>query len=197
MNNKFQHSKIKTTTVLTLGFFLVLMSACSKITESSLNKSKTIHLVDGSTVLLNKNSSITYDESFKDRHVELDGEAYFVVKKDAVPFVVSTKLGDIKVIGTEFNVKTSDTQMEVEVEKGSVEMSINEQVQKLIRGESAVFDKSEQLFEKGKAEFKHRIWTKDFQDDLNVVGNEAKKSGREIGKEFKKLGRKIKDEIDD
>ena len=40
------------------------------------------------------------------REVKLKGEAYFEVVKNAeAPFVVKTDLGDIKVLGTQFNVK--------------------------------------------------------------------------------------------
>ncbi|MBO9684330.1 MAG: FecR domain-containing protein [Flavisolibacter sp.] len=75
-------------------------------------KSKsTISLPDGTVVMLNANSRISYNEKFKGdtREVTLSGEAYFDVAHDAVhPFIVHTKTGDIKVLGTTFNVKAFD-----------------------------------------------------------------------------------------
>jgi transmembrane sensor len=67
----------------------------------------TIRLKDGSKVILNKNSRLTYTNGFeKDlRFVELTGEAFFSVTKDALhPFVVSVNNSQIRVLGTKFNV---------------------------------------------------------------------------------------------
>lgn len=65
-------------------------------------------LADGSEVWLNAGSNLKYSTQFghKNRRVILDGEAYFEVHKDSIQqFVVSTSYLDIKVFGTEFNVK--------------------------------------------------------------------------------------------
>lgn len=184
-------------TLLTLTLGALIASSCNTTNISSYNEKQSIHLPDGSIVLLNKNSTVRYNTSFEDRSIELDGEAFFIVEKGKVPFVVTTPSGTVTVLGTAFNVKSDDEQLEVEVEKGSIEMKVDEQIQKIKRGECAIYNKSKDLFEKGKAEFEHHIWTEDFQDDLEEIGHEIKKSGRKIGKEFKKLGRKIKDEIED
>jgi transmembrane sensor len=64
-------------------------------------------LPDGTTVLLNAASSLTYPTQFngKQRTVELKGEAYFeVAKRKAMPFVVKTSDIEIKVLGTHFNI---------------------------------------------------------------------------------------------
>jgi ferric-dicitrate binding protein FerR (iron transport regulator) len=65
-------------------------------------------LPDGSVVWLNSGSRISYPANFTDslREVELEGEAYFDVAKNAGhPFTVRTRDIDIKVLGTVFNVK--------------------------------------------------------------------------------------------
>lgn len=64
-------------------------------------------LADGSKVWLNSASSLRFPTSFTGdiREVELDGEGYFEVAKNAnKPFHVKTKTQDIEVLGTHFNV---------------------------------------------------------------------------------------------
>jgi transmembrane sensor len=67
-----------------------------------------IVLPDGSKVWLNAGSTLDYPKQFKGktRAVQLQGEAYFEVAKNAKqPFIVHTKTFDIKVLGTGFNVR--------------------------------------------------------------------------------------------
>ncbi|ANH80586.1 hypothetical protein A8C56_05940 [Niabella ginsenosidivorans] len=67
-------------------------------------------LPDGSKIWLNAATSVRFPVSFsglKERRVELDGEAYFEVAKDASkPFIVHSRQQDIKVLGTHFNVNS-------------------------------------------------------------------------------------------
>lgn len=88
-----------------------------------------IVLPDGSKVWLNAGSKITYGDDFGDaeRHVQLTGEAYFDVLHDASkPFIIHTKAMDIKVLGTEFNVKSypDETTTETSLIRGSVEITL-------------------------------------------------------------------------
>lgn len=65
-------------------------------------------LADGSKVWLNAASVLKYPVSFnnKDRNVELSGEAYFEVAKNAdKPFRIKIRDAKIEVLGTEINVK--------------------------------------------------------------------------------------------
>ena len=62
-------------------------------------------LPDGSTVWLNSGSKLSYPSRFaKNRHITLEGEAFFEVQKGR-PFIVSTNFNDVQVKGTSFNVK--------------------------------------------------------------------------------------------
>lgn len=64
-------------------------------------------LICGSEVWVNSGSEIHYNENPNDsaRIVNLEGEAYFSVKRhNDIPFIVSTKYLDVKVLGTQFNV---------------------------------------------------------------------------------------------
>lgn len=65
-------------------------------------------LTDGTEVWLNSLTSIKYDPTFngENRVVYLDGEAYFEVKENKQkPFIVKTSKGEIRVLGTKFNVE--------------------------------------------------------------------------------------------
>jgi len=64
-------------------------------------------LPDGTHVWLNNVSTLHYPTSFpgKDRTVELSGEAYFEIAKDAArPFFVKVKDETVQVLGTSFNI---------------------------------------------------------------------------------------------
>lgn len=68
----------------------------------------TIHLTlsDGTRVWVNAGSRIKYPVQFakRSRNVTVKGEAFFDVRHDGRPFIVSTMLGDVKVLGTTFDV---------------------------------------------------------------------------------------------
>jgi transmembrane sensor len=86
------------------------LSALNGITFASLTTPKGKHyqiiLPDGTKVWLNASSTLTYPLKFEkgNRKVELNGEAYFEVVHNNKPFIVGTKLQDITVLGTKFNV---------------------------------------------------------------------------------------------
>jgi len=78
-------------------------------------------LTDGSTLILNTDSAVTFDYAGDRRGVTLlSGEAYFEVQPDkARPFIVTTAQGTVRVVGTRFTVKTGDV-TQVDVESGIV-----------------------------------------------------------------------------
>ncbi len=84
-------------------------------------------LTDGSAIFLNKNSTLKIASGFdkKKRRVELAGEAFFDVASDSTkPFVVEAGLGQIRVLGTSFQVKAyPSSNLEVFVEEGRVELT--------------------------------------------------------------------------
>ena len=72
-----------------------------------------VTLPDGTIVWLNVESTLRYPSRFagKERIVELAGEAYFKVSKDAEhPFVVRTKHLTTRVLGTSFNFRSYDNE---------------------------------------------------------------------------------------
>ena len=91
---------------------------------ASLGEQKSITLDDGSIVTLNTRSKVdvAYDDNV--RRIELVyGEALFDVAKDPErPFQVFTERGMVRAIGTVFSVRVLDTNVEVLVEEGIVEV---------------------------------------------------------------------------
>ena len=81
-------------------------------------KNLELTLPDGSTVILNRNTRITYPRSFSmgERNVTLGGEAFFsIVRDDESPFTVDAGKARVRALGTSFNVRTSDKDSPVEV----------------------------------------------------------------------------------
>lgn len=77
-----------------------------------------IHLPDGSTVLLNEGTKLSYTSSFGEqaREVILTGEGYFDVQHDSSrPFKVLTGKVTTTVLGTAFNVEAYPGQEEIKV----------------------------------------------------------------------------------
>jgi len=97
--------------------YQALTSNTNKDVSSDFNKITTprggeykIIMPDGSMVWLNSASTIKFPGVFsgKTRSVELEGEAYFEIAKNAeMPFIVKSKNIEIEVIGTHFNVNTN------------------------------------------------------------------------------------------
>lgn len=88
-----------------------------------------IQLPDGSQVWLNAGSKLNYTNDFgeKNREVQLLGEGFFdVVKNPQKPFIIHTFSIDIKVTGTQFNVKSypGDKTSETSLVRGSVEVIV-------------------------------------------------------------------------
>lgn len=86
-------------------------------------------LPDGTTIYLAQNSTITYAKRFvgKSRNVKLEGEAFFdVAKNPEKPFIIETKAASVKVLGTSFNLKsTNSTNFELSVVEGKVGVNLN------------------------------------------------------------------------
>ena len=88
-------------------------------------RGKSLVLADGTQVWLNSNAQISYPKIFRGetRITKLRGEAFFQVKKmPEHPFVIDTKNAQIEVLGTSFNVQSSENMTEVTVQTGRVKV---------------------------------------------------------------------------
>lgn len=101
--------------------YLIRTDALSrKIITATGNDEKNLKvtLPDGSNVFLNRNTRLSYRTNFgkNGRDVELVGEAFFEIAPDTSnPFTVDAGEAIIKVLGTSFNVITSNDNSAVEV----------------------------------------------------------------------------------
>lgn len=96
---------------------------------------------DQSSVRLNATSDICFKKYrwTKDRRVYLNGEAYFSIKK-GTPFIVETDLGEVRVLGTKFNVKTHNELFKIICFEGKVEVIHKGQKKILEKNDAAYFD---------------------------------------------------------
>ena len=93
-------------------------------------KQVNLTLADGTNVWLNSGTRLKYPAIFsgKERRVEIDGEGYFKVQKDAdCPFRVQTDGGVVEVLGTTFNVEaySSEHNFRTSLLEGSVKITDN------------------------------------------------------------------------
>lgn len=115
--------------LLGIGSFIYLLNRSSEPAMqwvSSGEKTITDTLPDGSVVVLNKHSTLSYPAVFNgnNRPVTLKGEGFFAITPNkAKPFVIDANNTSITVVGTTFNVKTSESRTEVIVETGIVEVA--------------------------------------------------------------------------
>ncbi len=103
-------------------------------------------LPDSSIVLLNSDTKIVFPDKFagSTREVFLDGEAYFKVKSDSLkPMIVKTANDfEVKVVGTEFNLKAfkGESEAEATLYSGKIDLVTPSGVQKLRDIESVVIN---------------------------------------------------------
>lgn len=103
-----------------------------------------LKLPDGTSVVLNGNSEITYKKN-NPRNIFLKGEAYFKVK--SIPstnakFWVHTEDLKVEVLGTQFHVNTRKKKTNVVLDEGSIHLEFdNGEVKKMVPGELVTFSK--------------------------------------------------------
>ncbi|MEM8926835.1 MAG: FecR domain-containing protein [Bacteroidota bacterium] len=124
--------------VLLGGAYFYLNSLDEHYTTEFAQQTEII-LPDASEVLLNAGSELSFSEkNWEDnRNLELDGEAYFKVAKGK-KFVVSTAIGEVTVLGTQFNVESRKDFFEVTCYEGLVSVTHNNTSHKLPAGSSFV-----------------------------------------------------------
>ena len=133
---------------VTFGVYLLNRPAENVIFSTSYGEKRQIDLPDGSVVILNSLSSVSYPENIHKhpmREIELHGEAYFDVAKDERRvFVVKASEIEIRVLGTRFNVSAyeNDENITTDLYEGSVSLSFGAGNDLQLKpGEKAVYNK--------------------------------------------------------
>jgi transmembrane sensor len=110
-----------------------------------------LQLPDGTVVMLNTESSISYPTAFagKSRNVTITGEAYFeVAKNKKMPFIVSFENQKVEVLGTHFDIRAYQEQPnKTTLLEGSVKISTGNEKQLLVPGQQAIYDVSTKKFD--------------------------------------------------
>ena len=112
---------IAATVLLIAGWFL--WSYSNQLVQYELAKGERMEgqLPDQSVFILNAGSSLAYSKKAwkTDRSLQLEGEAFFDVKKGSA-FTVQTPDGNVQVLGTRFNVWSRQGMLEVQCHSGNV-----------------------------------------------------------------------------
>lgn len=107
------------------------------VTQTATAMQQTVWLPDSSMVVVNSLSRLKANYRLTDgkRQLELEGEAYFRVKKGKA-FQVEFPGGKLKVLGTEFNVIAySPEDVRVDCASGKVQVELNDQHITLVKGQ--------------------------------------------------------------
>ena len=144
-----------------------------------------VELPDTSGVILNAGSSLSFEEKNWDsnRNISLQGEAFFKVAKGKT-FTVQIEQGTVKVLGTQFNVKSRPSFFEVICYEGLVQVSYNNKTYEVSAGNSfKAFDN--QIFENQISDI-HPSW----------IGNKSNFKSVPVFEVFKEIERQYNVSID-
>lgn len=122
-----------------------------------------LKLPDGTSVVLNGNSVISYDKD-NSRDITLIGEAYFKVKSipsTKAKFWVNTNDLKVEVFGTQFHVNTREKKTDVLLDEGSIKLLLNNgTTQNMVPGEMVSFSTQMNTFthEKVTQQLSYSLW---------------------------------------
>ena len=149
--------RIAAVLVIGIGIYFYAFNNTLTTFETLANQKTIIELPDHSEVKLNALSQIEFykDDWQRNRHVKLNGEAYFIVEKGS-KFDVVTNDGLVTVLGTEFNVKQRHNYFEVMCFEGAVKVISNKIERTLYDGDT--FQILNGIFIKDKTTFVEPQW---------------------------------------
>ena len=114
-----------------IGYWVLFPIGERVIYQTAYGETEHIDLPDGSRLVLNANSSISYQSNWddkQDREVELEGEAFFTITHtpDHQKFIVHSNNVEIEVLGTEFNVNNRRGKSQVVLQSGKVKVNLKQ-----------------------------------------------------------------------
>ncbi|QCK13858.1 FecR family protein [Mangrovivirga cuniculi] len=149
---------------------VIFFSSCGDKSVETDDNFEAVTLPDSSTVYLNHNSKISFDEDFEERKVHLDGEAFFDVVPGENTFTVITENGEVEVEGTSFNVVSVDLDFNVEVVSGIVHLHSHGHQHKLGRGQRGFYHPGNNGIKVARANHAHNHWLDLLVVDLKLGG---------------------------
>ncbi len=178
LNRSYIISGIAATLLIFFGMFQFLLNTNQKY-KTNFGEQLAVILPDSSEVILHASSSLNFNkEDWKtSRIVNLEGEAYFKVKKGS-KFKVITNEGKVSVLGTQFTVNEQEDFLEVQCFEGKVMIERNGVEKILIRGE-AIRQIQNDVFEEWRITTTKPSW-QNFESNFNntplhYVFNDIKK----------------------
>lgn len=123
--------------VLFVGLSFWFLNTRGESISTDLAENTSFLLPDRSEVVLNADTKVRYREKDWDseRNLVLEGEAFFKVAKGKA-FTVTTDIGTVTVLGTEFNVEQREDYFEVSCFEGRVRVVYQNQTMDLTAGQS-------------------------------------------------------------
>lgn len=159
---------------------------------------KEITLPDGSQIWLRADSRLSYPESFTQRQIRLEGEAFFdVARMEDSPFEIYSGEAKTTVLGTSFNVRAypEEEVIEISVTSGTVifEEQRGDEKVTLVKNTSAVLNKTSQTIEKTEEAISNATsWkTKEFDFENAAVGEMLEIFERHFGVQFEVQNGKV------
>ncbi|MDR6967831.1 ferric-dicitrate binding protein FerR (iron transport regulator) [Flavobacterium arsenatis] len=133
------YMKIAAILVLVFGITFLVRPYVPTTEYASVGEKNTFLLPDDSEIALNSDSKINYKKWNweNERSLKLEGEAFFKVAKGE-KFTVNTNLGEVTVVGTQFNIKARNKNFEVECYEGKVKVVFNKKTVFLTKGQNIV-----------------------------------------------------------
>ncbi|MBW8244243.1 FecR domain-containing protein [Muricauda oceani] len=143
--------------------------------EPNIYRNETAHfmpidLPDGSRVMLNGNSKLQYHQKSDGvRSVVLEGEAFFDVARDEqAPFVIQTNDVRTKVLGTSFNIRSTDSIIDISVATGLVQVtSLEESVQLRPNQKVSYYTQTHKM---QKDSIDHNLYTSWYKNSIKLDG---------------------------
>lgn len=133
------------TVLLGISIFIWSLSTAPDQMDIASNDAKmNVTFPDGSKGVLNTHSTFSFLEKFgNERLVSFTGEAYFDIVKSEKPFIIQMGDVQVRVLGTAFNLVTSENEVELIVERGLVAFDKDGEQTKVGAGLKAIFNKSD------------------------------------------------------
>lgn len=151
----------------TIALYQVFSLRLDRVVITQAGEREEVLLPDGTKVLLNQTSILSYSARFTQRKVSLEGEAFFEVARiPERPFSVSSGKVTTTVLGTAFNIRAypQEATVEVAVQEGRVQVEVieeseNQTAAQLRPGEAIRYDKQAQVLEPTEVEMENvMVW---------------------------------------